>query len=640
MKDTALFFLHKVAKTTNNPFAIALFNKLKNAKKDENLKEWKLLDLPFDANESLGELDNNRIWTNQDYRFLHLYLKGFRKFPFEKFYGVPFGSKQEESSCPPSVLIYGGNGTGKTSVFSALEYLFTEQISAAKKQRLKKNEIKDFIPYAKGHINEVLINVTTKSNHFSFGPNEQFHSDLGHLSLCPFFCSEYDVDNLLENKLTGYIYEQMGYGLATSIIKQLDDEISDVISHHEDLGDINTINNQLADLNRKIEVYQKFKNPFLDILSELQRKTNWKENAKEMLSELSKRFVHQKKQKDLSDKEKPLNKNSLKKEKKIVCILKGDEFAKEYSDLERILQAKINDYDPIEIDSWTQSVEERIFYFNLERDCLRDFIQEIYNNNKNENVLPNYGILRSYYDTILKNNQEDIDSKEKAKLELEKYVRYNTNKVVYDEFFKSFKFVIYGTINKITDTFKDFVKEIANLFLMYDEELNFDFDENSGQFNMQIRLKTVNSSAVFQPKEYLNTFRYKLYCMTLKFVIAFTIKKFYNLNFPIVIDDIFYSSDFSHRNMVRDYFRTLFIKHDELFSEEDQKLQVIFFSHDEVAIEAAYRGIRDVTPNVDRLMLYDYQDAGDEDDVITPVNPERNDKEPIKYTKLIDSLDI
>ena len=123
--------------------------------------------------------------------------------------------------------------------------------------------------------------------------------------------------------------------------------------------------------------------------------------------------------------------------------------------------------------------------------------------------------------------------------------------------------------------------------------------------------------------------------MTLKFVIAFTIKKFYNLNFPIVIDDIFYSSDFSHRNMVRDYFRTLFIKHDELFSEEDQKLQVIFFSHDEVAIEAAYRGIRDVTPNVDRLMLYDYQDAGDEDDVITPVNPERNDKEPIKYTKLL-----
>lgn len=142
MKDTALFFLHKVAKTTNNPFAIALFNKLKNAKKDENLKEWKLLDLPFDANESWGELDNNRIWTNQDYRFLHLYLKGFRKFPFEKFYGVPFGSKQEESSCPPSVLIYGGNGTGKTSVFSALEYLFTEQISAAKKQRLKKMRLK------------------------------------------------------------------------------------------------------------------------------------------------------------------------------------------------------------------------------------------------------------------------------------------------------------------------------------------------------------------------------------------------------------------------------------------------------------------------------------------------------------------
>ena len=254
MKDTALFFLHKVAKTTNNVFAIALFNRLNNADKDVNLEVWKLLDVLSDEKESLGELTDNRIGRNQDYRFLRLYLKGFRKFPFDKFHGVPFCSKQEEFSCPHSVLIQGSNGSGKTSVFSALEYLFTGQISAAKKQRLDEKEIKDSIPYSKKDINEVLINVTTKSKSFSFGPNEQFQSDLGRLSLYPFFCSEYDVDNLLEKRLTGYIFNQMGYGLTRDIIVKLRKEIEKIISDIEEHGELQTLNDidaQIDDLNRK-----------------------------------------------------------------------------------------------------------------------------------------------------------------------------------------------------------------------------------------------------------------------------------------------------------------------------------------------------------------------------------------------------
>lgn len=650
MKDTALFFLHQVAKTTNNLFAIALFNKLKNDKKDDNLKDWKLLDLEFKEDELLEELDNNGIGRNQDYRFLSLYLKGFRKFPFDKFYGVPFCSTKEETSCPPSILIQGWNGSGKTSVFSALEYLFTGQMSSLEKQRLYENEIKGSIPYAKKDINDVFINVTTKTNHFSFGPNANFQSIFGTLSLYPFFCSEYDVDNLLENRLTKYVYDQMGYGRTKHIIDKLTEEIHDAISKHEDFGDVENIDAQIANLNGKIKVYRKFKTSFLDILLDiilvLQEKSNWKEIVKEIISELSKRFIRPTKRQDLSNKEKLLNKNSLKKERKLVCISNKNELSNEYSEIEKAIQANTNDYDPIELFPLVQSIEKRIDYFNLERECLRDFIQIIFNNYEEKTDLPDYDYdtIRVQYDTLLDNIQKDIESKEKTKLDLERFIRYNTNRVVYDEFLKNFKNLVYGTVNKITGTFKDFVMEVSDLFLVDDEEmLSFGFNVDTGSFNMEITLNNPDYSSTatpFKPREYLNTFRYKLYCMTLKFVVAFTIKKFYNINFPIIIDDIFYSSDFSHRNMVRDYFRALFKKHDELFPKEDQKLQVIFFSHDEVVIDAAYRGIRDVTPNVNRLLLYDYREVWDEDIVKVPVNPDGTQKEQIEYTKLTDSLDI
>lgn len=228
MKDTALHFLHIVAqKNPNNQFAKAIFNRLKNAEENVNLDEWQLLEIPFDTNITIEDFDNTKIEKNLDCRFFTLYLKGFRKFPFDKYYGVPFCPNGKDVICPPSTLIQGGNGSGKTSVFSALEYLFIGKISAAEKQQLTKKkegednnpyEIKkDYIPYRKKDIKDVIINVTTKSSQFSFGPKEQLQSNLSGLCLAPFFCSEYDFDNLLGKGLSDYIYEQMGYGLVKKI---------------------------------------------------------------------------------------------------------------------------------------------------------------------------------------------------------------------------------------------------------------------------------------------------------------------------------------------------------------------------------------------------------------------------------------
>ena len=108
--------------------------------------------------------------------------------------------------------------------------------------------------------------------------------------------------------------------------------------------------------------------------------------------------------------------------------------------------------------------------------------------------------------------------------------------------------------------------------------------------------------------------------MTLKMAIAFAVKKFYQINFPLVIDDIFYSSDFAHRSMVRDFFWHLFDKHKEIFNNND--LQVIFLTHDDIIIESAYRGICDATgcSDVERLIMFDYREADDFKKVKIPHN--------------------
>lgn len=656
MKDTALHFLHIVTqKNPNNQFAKAIFNRLKNAEENVNLDEWQLLEIPFDTNITIEDFDNTKIEKNQDCRFFTLCLKGFRKFPFDKYYGVPFCPNGKDVICPPSTLIQGGNGSGKTSVFSAMEYLFTGQISAVEKQQLtntKKKEgednkpyeiIKDYIPYAKKDIGEVIINVKTNSSYFSFGPQEQLHSNLKGLCLASFFCTEYDVDNLLKKGLSVYIYEQMGYGLVRKIISKLDKEIRDASDKHDVHGESEELKKKVDDLDRKIGLYKRLRETVWFIVRELLHAQEWEKLSKDFITELSKDFIIQKIHGDQSDEVKLLNKVNLKNERALFKTSMETYFTEKYSDLETVVQVKVDNPDPlVPYQSSQQTIEENeLEVFNNERKALKDIIEKILANpeNSGNNASLDFDSWIGRYDEIVKKLEEEKTEAEKILSALAPFDQYNKNRGVYDAFLISLKTEVYRTINKITETFKDFVAEVTDLFLMDDEKMDFDFDKEKGEFKMTIKLENLDddsNSVPFQPREYLNTFRYKLYCMTLKFAIAFTIKKFYKLNFPIVVDDIFYSSDFSHRNMVRDYFRMLFKKHNELFPNADQQLQVIFFSHDEVVIEAAYRGIRDAGQVVNWQFLYDYREAR-KDDIVDSGSEQGV---TIEYTKLTDSLDV
>ena len=631
MKETALYFLHKVAEDLqkrqdlpDNQFAKAIFNRFNKAGqiREEEFENSRLLNTPDDST-PLGEYNPAKIERKQDFRFLHLYLKAFRKFPADKHYGLSFCHIGDKGNIPVNTLLQGRNGTGKTSIFDAMEYLFTYNVSAANKMGFKStDDLTDYLPFAGNNINDINLGVETKQNNFMFLPKDKIPTDdVRQLCLKPFFCSEYDVDKLIANKnksLDGpniFIYEQMGYGLVMNIIEKLENEINEAISLHTNLPGVSPkeiesqeeIESQLDDLDKDIRMLQDLRTYFIYLVIRLNNNQVSRESLDVLKGLLSK---------DLSinnvlDKLFPYEKDL------IIDILGENAFTELYTELEesiRNVQKEI-----ILIIQKSEGGRQKVTLDHLQRfrRCLRIIIDNLLTET------PNLETCLKRYDTFIK---EKINTKN-AKEDQARDSRFTANEETYNEFLTCLKNNVYGTIDYLTRGACEIINEVMKIFAMEDEKMSFTFNKDNGTFDMKITLLDTYGKPIetFTPEKYLNTFRYKLYCMTLKVAIAFAMKRFYQMNFPIVIDDIFYSSDFTHRGMVRRYFRMLFEKHKELFPEPKDELQVIFLSHDEVIIEAASRGIRDAKAIVNRQMLFDYREANEHFYV-------QADKQPINTT--------
>lgn len=651
MKDIALYFLYRAAsKIPQNQFAKAIYNSFKRTGENVNLSSLKLLMIPFD-NETT--LDNNtpiEIEKNKDYRFLYLYLKSFRKFPeSEAYYGISFCSQVKDNSIvPESTLLQGENGTGKTSIFGAMEYLFTNKISAAEKQGFRtKDSLDDYIPYAGSKKEDVDLNVATQSFVFSHNSKRAQQKEIPCGCLSPFFCSEYDVDKVIASNfnklvidkviasgLSIFIYDQMGYLLIMRIIHQIDSELQEAekqyIEREESLENIQA---RIVDLDREIGIL--LWPSILSLLFKMRNKPKTKEQVEELKGVLSKRFVIQTDADSANEKALALEELNVEKEaisnvfgrKKIPPQAKQPYMQMEKllgpSQFDPLLHLSVNKKDDMEI-----ALDE----FNNFRRCFRVVLDKLLG----IDALPDTGSMVEWYDSILREFKTERQDAEKKRLMWEEADFIISQKEVYVDFLNTLKTLVYGKIDTLTTASRELVNEVMALFVMDDERMQVDFDKNKGEFKMNIILSTDGMPVSFSPEKYLNTFRYKLFCMTLKMSIAFAMKQFYKINFPIVIDDVFYSSDFVHRSMVENFFRLLFTKHRKLFANDT--LQVIFFSHDEMVIDSAYKGIKSVTSQVNRQMLFDYREIEEQDKVTKSISKNEKQSIAVKMTMLTDLL--
>lgn len=103
--------------------------------------------------------------------------------------------------------------------------------------------------------------------------------------------------------------------------------------------------------------------------------------------------------------------------------------------------------------------------------------------------------------------------------------------------------------------------------------------------NLQCVDKTTGKIITVTPDMYFNTFRYKLFCLMVSLSLALATRKKYKINMPLIIDDIFFSSDFVSKNSFADFLQKII----SLFYKEtpEMPLQFILFTHDDLIFRSA-----------------------------------------------------
>lgn len=171
------------------------------------------------------------------------------------------------------------------------------------------------------------------------------------------------------------------------------------------------------------------------------------------------------------------------------------------------------------------------------------------------------------------------------------------------EIFNSrFKLKVDELVNNVFEPIKNTVEEILNHYFVDDpndyklevnlkeNKLIIEGEEYITKYIVAEIIDKKTNEMVTTPQNYFNTFRYKLFSLMIGLSIALASRKKYRINFPLVMDDLFFASDFINKNSFSDFLQNvihLFYKYTP-----EIPLQIILFTHDDIifrsSIDAVY----------------------------------------------------
>ena len=133
----------------------------------------------------------------------------------------------------------------------------------------------------------------------------------------------------------------------------------------------------------------------------------------------------------------------------------------------------------------------------------------------------------------------------------------------------------------VSEDFCQLLKDMFNDTFLLERE-NFEFDISDIEHE-KITI-TVNKVPVHK---YFNTFRYRLFYLTIQAAINLVKMRREHFTFPMVLDDIFYANDYKNKRQLFKFFNILEQQADKML--EGHPLQVIFFTHDEQLVSTLNR---------------------------------------------------
>lgn len=529
---------------------IIVHNILKVHSADE-LDRW-VLTIPQEGEENAKE----SIGEGKDYRVCSLIFHDFRTFPEyeDKPFGIDFEGKYKQ---PCSLFLLGSNGTGKSTIFTALEKFYTGKSSQAKERVVKEDR---YLNYAFRDENVYQLN-----NHLDVKLAGNQKQEMGTIATPASFCSSYDIQLLEQSDkgLTDYIFSQLGY--------------EDVLEVYEMLGKrTKEVRKEILDLD--------YSDDKVDIPSK-----DWHSVINEYVKVVLDKKINVDTERRFANKDVVRTTVQLLHNSTSFNMLFADDWNNlvRTSDLSQpniplagVVTERIEDAHRKQQEN---QINRLAILYQL-------FFQYYDHNDTKGNPTAVLDLLYKEFAEAQRKESKYLASKEetqKEKLRLSHLLKSVMEvKRAIDERESEI-------VHEFIDDFNSFVKSVLGEFSEKNEEFTLAFDDQ-GKCEVIIKVIPENGEPFeATPREYLNSFRFVLYCVVLKFSLALCQMRKKKISAPIVIDDIFDASDFENSLKLERFVYLVFKTYRKYVKEDcvDVPLQLILLTHDEMMKAAFERGL-------------------------------------------------
>lgn len=533
-----------------------------------------------------------------DFRIRKYIITHFRKFDEKngKPYMLDFVNENNEVS---SLFLVGKNGSGKTSLYNGLEYIFTNaHISTIEQRAINSNE--QFFPYGKRKMDEIGVDIEINSQENGIYKilSSPLHTEL---NFRPFFCCEFDLLEIHRNNNLKLIFSN---NLGLSEIRTILSQIKESTENLKSKGDfsfsfVDTIPNAdalqsdifllMSEKGRKKREYRtrlerlnsisiatkkfqnlKVKNNVLDRMEEIQDEIEYiTNNVLKYTPELSSFKFFSEKQ-SVIDKYKRvlrlMNDSKIEAYELYITLPPIEEFGMELYNYASYISQRF--FDRKHGESKSVSKQEALKYIEeLMKSETESERQRILNEDRTSTIISPYYIeyLEDLYNALVMIYQKD-----------EEYV------------LKTCKEIIVPLLNEFTKL-GDISAENEQIdIITIDNEIRAVISNN----------KIFGEGITTAPELFYNSFRYKLYCISVKIALAFMTMKFSNINAPLFFDDVFNASDFDNSVNIDKFFNIIYTSYEKLGIGKKTDLQIVLFTHDEVVLNGISQAIEEYGFNI------------------------------------------
>ncbi len=538
-----------------------------------------------------------------DFRIRRLYIKNFRKFGTCNGCGYTFEAvtnmHQGKNVCAP-VFLVGKNGSGKTSLFSALEYVFNLPVFSSMKLRGLDDKEK-FLPHGDKSMKDVEVTAVfntlkdCKQNEKDVG--EECYHDSKSVSynswfdMSPFFCSEKDLYELYRcHDLKDVFLNSLGYSEIRDMIKELKEYIQSSsqqnLWEYQPLHTTYNIEILRTDIMRLGDRYSKYK----EIIAQIGKFVSDMENIKSDLSTDKDDFMESRSHKIQAMKDFLAIYDSLPRIKELTYFQTIQPAIENYR--------KIANLYPDEALSAFE-IESRAVDFNLLLNEMLSYLAKLRAPFNQANI-NNDSSLRE----VVLYTFENIHKEAGIEKEFHRYKKNVVSNYPQDgegiDALHKIASILEGQFEKECSEFIDnccmvvlpILKSFTELDQSNGKEETLEIMPLGDKIVAEICNEPIIGEKKTSPQYFYNSFRYKLFCVSIKISLAFMMMKIHGFNAPIVIDDVFTASDFDNTVNIDIFYSHLVSAFHKTTGMEPNQLQLILFTHDEVVLNgfrAAYQ---------------------------------------------------